>query len=95
MYGERYMDTPEENPEGYKMTNLTHHAKDLQGRLLMIHGGQDPVVVWQHSQKFARQCVIDGVPLDYFVYPTHEHNVRGKDRVHLMAKITQYFEDFL
>lgn len=95
MYGERYMDTPEENHEGYKATNLCHNAKDLQGRLLMIHGAQDPVVVWQHSQKFVRQCVKDGVQLDYFVYPTHEHNVRGKDRVHLMQKITQYFDDFL
>jgi len=95
MYGERYMDMPQENPEGYEKTNLTNYAKNLQGRLLMIHGGQDPVVVWQHSQKFARQCVMDGKPLDYFVYPTHEHNVRGKDRVHLMAKITQYFDDFL
>jgi len=95
MYGERYMDTPEENPEGYDKTNVCHYAKNLQGRLLIIHGGQDPVVVWQHSQKFIRQCVIDGVQLDYFVYPTHEHNVRGVDRVHLMQKITQYFDDFL
>lgn len=95
MYGERYMDTPVENPQGYKVCNVTNYAKDLKGRLLMIHGGQDPVVVWQHSQKFIRQCVIDGVELDYFVYPTHEHNVRGKDRVHLMQKITRHFDDFL
>lgn len=95
MYGERYMDTPTENPEGYKKTNITNYAHHLQGRLLMIHGAQDPVVVWQHSQKFVRQCVKDGVQLDYFVYPTHEHNVRGKNRVHLMTKITQYFDDFL
>ena len=95
MYGERYMDTPQENPEGYELTNLCHHAHKLKGRLLMIHGGQDPVVMWQHSQKFVRQCVIDGIQLDYFVYPTHEHNVRGKDRVHLMQKISQHFDDHL
>lgn len=95
MYGERYMDTPAENPKGYRNTNLCNHAKNLKGRLLMIHGGQDPTVVWQHSQKFATQCVKDGVPLDYFVYPNHGHNVRGHDRVHLMAKISQYFDDFL
>ncbi len=95
MYGERYMDSPADNPKGYSNTTVSHYAKDLKGRLLMIHGAQDPVVVWQHSQKFVRQCVKDGVPLDYFVYPTHEHNVRGQDRVHLMRKITQYFEDFL
>lgn len=95
MYGERYMDSPQENPEGYEACKVTNYAKDLKGRLLMIHGAQDPVVVWQHSQKFVRQCVEDGVQLDYFVYPTHEHNVRGKDRVHLMDKITRHFDDFL
>lgn len=95
MYGERYMDTPQENPDGYAETNVCKYARDLKGRLLVIHGGQDPTVVWQHSQKFLNQCIQDGVQLDYFVYPNHKHNVRGKDRVHLMDKITRYFEDFL
>lgn len=95
MYGERYMDTPEENPEGYEKSNLSKRAADLKGRLLIIHGSQDPTVVWQNSQVFVRECVKNGVMMDYFIYPTHEHNVRGKDRVHLMQKITQYFDDFL
>ena len=95
MYTERYMDTPEENPEGFESANLKNYAKDLQGRLMIIHGAQDDVVVWQHSLSFVRQCVEDGILLDYFVYPTHPHNVRGKDRVHLMRKITQYFDDHL
>ena len=95
MYGERYMDMPDENPEGYEKANLSKRVTDLKGRLLMIHGAQDPTVVWQHSQVFIRECVKNGVMLDYFIYPTHEHNVRGKDRVHLMKKITQYFDDFL
>jgi dipeptidyl-peptidase-4 len=95
MYGERYMDMPEENKEGYEKANLSKRVKDLEGRLMIIHGAQDPTVVWQHSQVFVRECVKEGVLLDYFIYPTHEHNVRGKDRVHLMRKITQYFDDFL
>lgn len=95
MYGERYMDMPEENPEGYEKANLSLRVTDLKGRLLIIHGAQDPTVVWQHSQTFVRECVKNGVLLDYFIYPTHEHNVRGRDRVHLMKKITQYFDDFL
>jgi dipeptidyl-peptidase-4 len=95
MYGERYMDTPQENPEGYSKTSLLDKAENLKGRLLIIHGGVDPVVVWQHSQDFVKNCIEKGVLLDYFIYPTHEHNVRGKDRVHLMTKITQYFDDFL
>jgi len=95
MYGERYMDTPQENPEGYEKTSLLGKADKLKGRLLIIHGTVDPVVVWQNSLTFVEECVTKGVQLDYFVYPGHEHNVRGKDRVHLMQKITQYFDDFL
>jgi dipeptidyl-peptidase-4 len=95
MCGERYMDTPQENPEGYKLTSLLDKAENLKGRLMIIHGGVDPVVVWQNSQDFVKHCIDKGVLLDYFVYPTHEHNVRGKDRIHLMKKITQYFDDFL
>jgi dipeptidyl-peptidase 4 len=91
MYTERYMDTPQENPEGYKATELISKAKNLKGKLLMIHGTDDPVVVWQHSVKFVNQCVRDGVQIDYAIYPNHEHNVLGRDRVHLMQKITDYF----
>ncbi|MCG8578502.1 MAG: S9 family peptidase [Bacteroidales bacterium] len=95
MYGERYMDTPEENPKGYAQANLNTKVTDLKGRLLVIHGAIDPVVVWQHSLTFARECVKNRVQIDYFAYPRHEHNVRGKDRIHLMEKVTRYFDDFL
>jgi dipeptidyl-peptidase-4 len=95
MYTERYMDTPQENPEGYKNANLLNKVQNLKGNLLMIHGAQDDVVVWQHSIKFLKAAVDHGVQLDYFVYPGHEHNVRGKDRVHLMQKVTDYFDEYL
>ncbi|MDR2384929.1 MAG: S9 family peptidase [Tannerella sp.] len=95
MYGERYMDHPEENPEGYNASNLLNKAKNLKGRLLLIHGAIDPVVVWQHSLLFLNKCIEEGVQPDYFVYPSHPHNVSGRDRLHLYEKITRYFEDFL
>ncbi len=95
MYTERYMDTPEENPEGYKTNNLLNYTKNLKGKLLMIHGGEDDVVLWQHSLQYVEKCIKDGVQLDYFVYPHHPHNVIGKDRVHLMDKISRYFFDNL
>ncbi len=95
MYGERYMDTPEENPEGYEDANLLTKAKNLKGKLLLIHGTQDATVVWQHSINFLKSSVDEGVQVDYFVYPGYEHNVRGKDRVHLMQKITAYFDQNL
>ena len=95
MYTERYMDTPQTNPEGYKKANLLDKVQNLKGNLLMIHGAQDNVVVWQHSMKFLKAAVDNGVQLDYFVYPGHEHNVLGKDRVHLMQKVTDYFDQYL
>ncbi len=95
MYTERYMDTPQTNPEGYKQSNLLDKVQNLKGNLLMIHGAQDNVVVWQHSVKFLKAAVDHGIQLDYFVYPGHEHNVLGKDRVHLMQKVTDYFDQHL
>lgn len=95
MYGERYMDRPQENPEGYKNADLKQKAGNLKGRLLLIHGDIDPVVVWQHSLGFLKACVEANTYPDYFVYPRHEHNVTGKDRPHLHEKVTRYFDDFL
>ena len=95
MYTERYMDTPQENPEGYKKTNLKNHIENLEGKLLMIHGGLDDVVLWQHSLQYLETAIEKGVQLDYFVYPQHKHNVLGKDRVHLYEKVSDYFFDNL
>ncbi|NCB07936.1 MAG: S9 family peptidase [Bacteroidia bacterium] len=91
MYGERYMDTPGENSEGYKESNMLNHVPALEGKLMLIHGVQDETVVMQHSMKFLRECVRQEKQVDFFVYPTHPHNVRGKDRVHLMKKVSDYF----
>lgn len=90
MYTERYMDTPEQNPEGYSTTSLLDKVSQLDGSLLLIHGTVDDVVVWQHSLDFVKSCVDNGVQIDYFVYPGHPHNVRGKDRAHLMRKVLEY-----
>lgn len=95
MYTERYMDSPQDNPKGYADNNLLTKTQNLKGKLLMIHGAQDDVVVWQQSVKFVKACVDNGVQLDYFIYPGHPHNVQGKDRVHLMQKITDYFDEYL
>ena len=95
MYGERYMDTPQENPEGYAKTSLIAKAKDLKGKLLICQGAVDPVVVWEQSLSFIRECIKNNVQVDYFRYPCAEHNVMGRDRIHLMQKVTNYFEDYL
>jgi dipeptidyl-peptidase 4 len=95
MYGERYMDTPEENPKGYEHACLLNSVEDLDGRLLVIHGDMDDVVVWQHSLAYLKKCVEKKKLVDYLVYPGHGHNVRGADRLHLHMKIEQYMKDHL
>jgi len=96
MYTERYMDSPQENPEGYANASLLKYVDNLEGKLLMIHGCDDDVVLWQHSLEYCKAAVDAGnTNLDYFVYPGHKHNVQGKDRVHLMQKISNYIMDNL
>ena len=95
MYGERYMDTPQTNPEGYKGSDLKQKAGNLKGRLQIIIGGTDPVCVPQHSYTFLRACIEAGTHPDYFIYPEDGHNMIGRNRVHLHEHITRYFDDFL
>ena len=95
MYGERYMDTPALNPEGFEQTSLLNRVDSLKGKLLICQGAIDNTVVWEHSLSFVQQCIEHGVQLDYFPYPRSEHNVMGIWRVHLMNKVTDYFNDWL
>ena len=95
MYGERYMDNTHNNPEGFAKTSLINKATSLKGKLLICQGAVDNVVVWQHSLSCIRECIKNHVQVDYFPYPCAEHNVYGKDAVHLYQKITNYFEDYL
>jgi len=90
MYGERYMDKPSENPEGYKEASLLTHANKLEGNLLLIHGTVDDVVLLQHNYALLQKFIEEGIQMDYFPYPMHKHNVYGKDRVHLMTKVLNY-----
>ncbi|MEE4257188.1 MAG: S9 family peptidase [Bacteroidales bacterium] len=95
MYGERYMDTPEQNPEGYEEARLQNHADQLKGKLLIIQGTHDPVVVWQHTLTLIDAFIKKGKQVDYFVYPGHGHGVGGRDRIHLNTKMADYFIDNL
>ena len=93
MYTERYMDTPTENPEGYASTTLPTLADKLQDDLLIITGGKDDTVLPEHAYSFLKACVDKGIPVDFFNYPGHGHNVRGKDRLHLMDKVLRYIDE--
>jgi dipeptidyl-peptidase-4 len=90
MYGERYMDRPEQNPKGYEASSVLNVADQLKGDLLLIHGTVDDVVVMQHNYALVKKFVDLGIQVDFFPYPMHKHNVMGKDRVHLMEKVLTY-----
>jgi dipeptidyl-peptidase-4 len=90
MYGERYMDRPEQNPKGYDQASLLNYASNLKGKLLLIHGTVDDVVVLQHNYALVKKFVEAEKQMDFFPYPMHKHNVSGKDRVHLIEKILTY-----
>jgi dipeptidyl-peptidase-4 len=90
MYGERYMDRPEQNKEGYDANSLLNYTKNLKGDLLLIHGSIDDVVVMQHNEALLKSFIENGVQVDDFIYPMHKHNVTGKDRAHLMEKVLLY-----
>lgn len=93
MYGERYMDTPEENQKGFDEASTLNYVKDLKGKLLLIHGTSDDVVVMQNNFMLVKQFVEAGKQIDFFAYPMHKHNILGKDRVHLMTKVLNYVID--
>lgn len=95
MYGERYMQTPEKNPMGYRNASLLNGVEDLEGRLLIIHGDMDDVVVLQHSLDYLKEAVAKDKLVDLFIYPGHEHNVRGSDREHLHMMIREYMKQHL
>ena len=95
MYGERYMDTPQDNPDGYARTSLIGKAKDLKGRLQIIIGLNDPTVVPQHAYSFLKACIAAGTQPDFYVYPGQGHNMMGHQSVHLHERITRYFDDYL
>jgi dipeptidyl-peptidase-4 len=93
MYGERYMDTPAENAKGFEENTVYNYVKNLKGKLLLIHGTNDDVVVEQHNLSLVKKFVEAGKQVDYFPYPMHKHNVTGRDRVHLIQKVLNYVID--
>jgi len=89
-YGERYMDTPDENPEGYAKASIINKVDKIKANTLIFHGALDGTVLQQNSLELLEKAVKENVLLNYYVYPSHEHNIRGKDRVHLWKMIEKH-----
>ncbi len=84
IYTERYMDTPQANPEGYRTSSVVKAAADLHGDLLLIHGTIDENVHLQNTLNLALALQEAGKPFDMMLYPGNRHSVRAKkQREHL------------
>ncbi|MBK8977008.1 MAG: prolyl oligopeptidase family serine peptidase [Planctomycetes bacterium] len=94
-YTERYMDTPQENPEGYDASSVLPLAKHLQGHLLLVTGTDDKTVMTSNSMAFLQACIDAKVPIDFMAYPMQQHGLRGSARNHFYRKMTAYFLEHL
>lgn len=93
-YTERFMDTPAENPEGYKITSVMNYADRLKGVLRIVHGTTDDNVHMQNSVQLINKLQDLGKPFEMMIYPNERHgigaNVRAK-REHLVSENASFF----
>ncbi len=75
IYTERYMLTPQHNPEGYKKSSPVHAAKDLHGKLLLIHGAIDDNVHMANTVQFMYELQKAGKQVQFMIYPKSRHGV--------------------
>ncbi len=91
IYTERYMRTPQENPEGYDQQAPEHMADSLEGALLLVHGSGDDNVHVQHSFMLADALIKANKPFDMEIYPNRHHGISGgKTRWHLYNRMTDF-----
>ena len=96
IYTERFMRTPQENPTGYKASSVLEVAKDLQGKLLLIHGSADDNVHVQNAMDFTDLLVSEGIPFDMAIYKDRNHGIYGGNaRNHLYKRIITFIEQNL
>lgn len=96
IYTERYMRTPQENPDGYDDNSPIFHAEDLQGNLLLIHGTADDNVHFQNAIEFAEKLVQANVQFDFMCYNNRNHGIYGGNTsYHLYTKVVNFLKDNL
>jgi dipeptidyl-peptidase-4 len=96
VYTERFMRTPQQNPNGYDDNSPVTNPKGITGKFLLIHGTADDNVHAQNSFEFAEALVQAGVPFDMMMYTNRNHNITGGNtRLHLFNKLLSYFEEHL
>jgi dipeptidyl-peptidase-4 len=95
-YTERYLGRPQDNPTGYEASSVLPYAKNLRGKLLVMHGMADDNVLFLNSTKLFRQLQDLGKPFEVMVYPGAKHGLtRQHDGRHAYATILQFFNTSL
>nr|BCX00104.1 MAG: peptidase S9 [Bacteroidota bacterium] len=95
IYTERYMDTPQRNPEGYEQSAPLTYADRLEVPILVIHGDQDDNVHPQNSLQFIYRLQQHNRPFAFMYYPGQRHGITGPQRVHLYTMMTDFLREQL
>lgn len=96
IYTERYMRTPQVNPDGYDDNSPMSHAGDIKGNLLIIHGSADDNVHAQNTFEMTERMVQAGVQFDMAIYTNRNHGIRGGNTtMHLYTKMTNFLKEKL
>ena len=91
IYTERYMRTPQENPDGYDLNSPINYVDLLKGNYLLIHGSADDNVHYQNTMEMISALVKNNKQFELFVYPDKNHSIYGGNtRIHLFTKITNF-----
>ncbi|HEY1219243.1 MAG: S9 family peptidase [Bryobacteraceae bacterium] len=92
IYTERYMGLPKDNPDGYRDTALPPKAKNLKGKLMLVHNFEDDNVLFQNSIQLASALELAGRQFEYMLYPQKSHGVSGLAAQHLNQLLVDFFE---
>jgi dipeptidyl-peptidase 4 len=93
IYTERYMRTPQENPEGYDNNSPINHVDKIKGAYLLVHGSSDDNVHYQNAMEMARELINADVDFEMMIYPNHNHGIAGGNaRLHLYRLMTDFLE---
>ena len=91
IYTERFMRTPQENPEGYERSAPLNHADGLTGDMLLIHGTGDDNVHWQNTVQLVDALIEADKDIGFMIYPNRTHSISGgRTRVHLYDLMTDW-----
>jgi dipeptidyl-peptidase-4 len=91
-YTERYMGTPQFNPDGYANSSVMHHVENITGKLLLVHGLIDENVHFRHTARLINALISAGKPYDLLLFPDERHSPRKlEDRIYLEERVCDYF----